>query len=90
MIINLLTYSQTIKIFLYKKKTEKKIMENKAKLGLEFGYGGTIHTIINIDGGHSDTYYNIIVTEQKSGRRTVWSQEGLEVYLKTYPKAIID
>ena len=65
-------------------------MKNKAKIGLKFGYGGQIHTVINVDGGHSDPYYNIVITVGDYGKRTVWSQEGLEVWLKNYPKTIID
>ena len=59
------------------------------KVGLKFGYGGKYHTVIKVDDGHSDEFDNIVITERDYGKRTIWSKGGLEVYLNTYPKAII-
>ena len=65
-------------------------MDYVAKVGLKFGHGGQINTVVNVDGGHYDTYFNTVTTEGDYGKRTVWSQEGLEVWLHEYPKSIID
>ena len=64
--------------------------EKIAKMGLKFGYGGQIHKVINVDDGYDETFANTVTTEGDYGKRTVWSQKGLEVYLETYPKSIID
>jgi len=64
--------------------------ENRAKVGLKFGYGGRDHTVIKIEDGHSDDYYNIVITEGDWGYRTTWSQKGLETWLETYPGFIIE
>ena len=63
--------------------------KQRTKIGMTFGYGGTVWKIVHINGGHSDEFYNVITTEDCSGRRCEWSQGGLEYFLKTYPDAII-